>query len=290
MDYHKEHFEDYSLMVYKNEQLIALLPANKKDSKIYSHQGLSYGGVVFIKDIKFKDSLESFKSILEFLKESGYQTLYINPIPHFYNTQISEEIFYLFSILKAKLIQRDTLSVIRYSDGISLSKSRKEGVSRAQKQGLEIKEVAGFDEFWNDLLIPNLKLKHKTKPVHSLQEITKLKSHFPDNIRQFNVYYNNEIVAGTTIFESAGVAHTQYISGNENNNKLGSLDFLHAHLISSVFNEKIFFDFGSSNMNNGLEVNYGLLFWKEGFGARTVSQDFYVIDVKKYELLNKVLQ
>ena len=190
MDYHKEHFEDYSLMVYKNEQLIALLPANKKDSKIYSHQGLSYGGVVFIKDIKFKDSLESFKSILEFLKESGYQTLYINPIPHFYNTQISEEIFYLFSILKAKLIQRDTLSVIRYSDGISLTKSRKEGVSRAQKQGLEIKEVAGFDEFWNDLLIPNLKLKHKTKPVHSLQEITKLKSHFPDNIRQFNVYYN----------------------------------------------------------------------------------------------------
>ena len=290
MDYHKEHFEDYSLMVYKNEQLIALLPANKKDSKIYSHQGLSYGGVVFIKDIKFKDSLESFKSILEFLKESGYQTLYINPIPHFYNTQISEEIFYLFSILKAKLIQRDTLSVIRYSDGISLSKSRKEGVSRAQKQGLEIKEVAGFDEFWNDLLIPNLKLKHKTKPVHSLQEITKLKSHFPDNIRQFNVYKNNKIVAGATIFESVRGAHTQYISGNEHNNILGSLDFLHAHLISSVFIEKVFFDFGNSNMNNGQEVNYGLLFWKEGFGARTVSQDFYVIDVKKYGLLNTVLQ
>jgi hypothetical protein len=32
------------------------------------------------------------------------------------------------------------------------------------------------------------------------------------------------------------------------------------------------------------------LFWKEGFGARTVSQDFYVIDVEKYELLNTILQ
>lgn len=290
MDYHKERFEDFSLMVYKNGKLIALLPANKKDNIIYSHQGLSYGGVVFVKDIKFKDSLESFKSILEFLQELGYKTLYINPIPHFYNSQVSEEIFYFFSILKAKLIRRDTLSVIRNSDGISLSKSRKEGVSRAQKQGLEIKEVTQFSEFWNDILIPNLKLTYKTKPVHSLQEITKLKSHFPDNIRQFNVYYNNQIVAGATIFEFDKVAHTQYISGNENNNKLGSLDFLLTHLISCVFNKKEFFDFGSSNKNNGQEVNYGLLFWKEGFGARTVSQDFYVIDVEKYELLNTVLQ
>ncbi len=290
MDYHSDRFEDYSLMVYKNEKLIALLPANKKDNIIYSHQGLSYGGVVFIKDLKFKDSLESFKSILGFLKESGHQSLYINPIPHFYNTQISEESLYFFSIIKAKLIRRDTLSVIRYSEGVSFSKSRKEGVSRAQKQGLVVKEVTQFSEFWNDILIPNLKLKHKTKPVHSLQEITKLKLYFPDNIRQFNVYYKNEIVAGTTIFESDEVAHTQYISGNENNNKLGSLDFLHAHLISSVFNEKVFFDFGSSNMNNGLEVNYGLLFWKEGFGARTVSQDFYVIDVENLDMLNTVLQ
>ena len=138
MDYHSDRFEDYSLMVYKNEKLIALLPANKKDNIIYSHQGLSYGGVVFIKDLKFKDSLESFKSILGFLKESGHQSLYINPIPHFYNTQISEESLYFFSIIKAKLIRRDTLSVIRYSEGVSFSKSRKEGVSRAQKQSLSL--------------------------------------------------------------------------------------------------------------------------------------------------------
>jgi len=290
MEYHNDRFEDFSLMVYKNGKLIALLPANKKDNIVYSHQGLSYGGVVYMKDVKFKDSLEAFESILKYLKKSGYQKLYLNQIPQFYNSKLSDEFSYFLFILKAKLRRRDTLSVIRYSDGHSLSKSRKEGVSRAQKQGLEIKEVAGFDEFWNDILIPNLKLKHKTKPVHSLQEITKLKSHFPDNIRQFNVYKNNKIVAGATIFESVRGAHTQYISGNEHNNILGSLDFLHAHLISSVFIEKVFFDFGNSNMNNGQEVNYGLLFWKEGFGARTVSQDFYVIDVKKYGLLNTVLQ
>lgn len=290
MDYHKDRFEDYSLMVYKNEKLIALLPANKKDNIVYSHQGLSYGGVVYMKEVKFKDSLEVFESILKFLKKSGYQQLYLNPIPQFYNTKLSEEFSYFLFILEAKLRRRDTLSVIRYSDGLSLSKSRKEGVSRAHKQGLEIKEVSEFSGFWNDILIPNLKLKHKTKPVHSLQEITKLKFHFPDNIRQFNVYKNNEIVAGTTIFDTPLGVHTQYISGNEHNNILGSLDFLHAYLINTVFNDKVFFDFGNSNMSNGQGVNYGLLFWKEGFGARTVSQDFYVIDVENYELLNTILQ
>ena len=31
MDYHQDRFEDFSLMVYKNETLYALLPANKKN-------------------------------------------------------------------------------------------------------------------------------------------------------------------------------------------------------------------------------------------------------------------
>tara|TARA_B110000037_G_scaffold69102_1_gene83620 strand:+ start:6545 stop:7462 length:918 start_codon:yes stop_codon:yes gene_type:complete len=290
MDYHKDRFEDYSLMVYKKEKLVALLPANINDNIVYSHQGLSYGGIVFMKDVKFKDSLEVFASILKYLKKAGHHKLYLNPIPQFYNSKLSEEFLYFLFILQAKLRRRDTLSVIRYSDGISLSKSRKEGVSRGQKQNLEIKEVADFEEFWNAILIPNLILKHNTKPVHSLQEITTLKSYFPENIRQFNVYKNNKIVAGSTIFETPRGAHTQYISGNANNNSLGSLDFLHAHLINTLFNDKVFFDFGNSNKNNGQEVNYGLLFWKEGFGARTVSQDFYVIDVEKYELLNTILQ
>jgi hypothetical protein len=49
MDYHRDRFEDYSLMVYKKEKLVALLPANINDNIVYSHQGPSYGGVVFTK-------------------------------------------------------------------------------------------------------------------------------------------------------------------------------------------------------------------------------------------------
>ena len=44
MDYHKDRFEDYSLMVFKDEKLVAVLPANRVEDKLFSHQGLTYGG------------------------------------------------------------------------------------------------------------------------------------------------------------------------------------------------------------------------------------------------------
>jgi hypothetical protein len=43
-------------------------------------------------------------------------------------------------------------------------------------------------------LIPNLSGRHNAEPVHSLEEIARLKELFPDNILQFNVYHNDAIV------------------------------------------------------------------------------------------------
>ena len=51
---------------------------------------------------------------------------------------------------------------------------------------------------------------------------------------QFNVYKNNEIIAGTTVFESKNVVHSQYISANETKSETGSLDFLHHYLITKA--------------------------------------------------------
>jgi len=290
MDYHIDRFEDHSLMIYKGDKLVALLPANVKDNIVYSHQGLSYGGVVLVSEIKMKDSLEIFKVLLLYLHDQNFKQLYIKPIPSFYTTQLSEETTYFMFLLKAQLIRRDTLSVIDYKSRFTISKNRKEGVKRSNRLDLEIKEVSDFKDFWNSILIPNLNSKHGVNPVHSLEEITQLKASFPSNIRQFNVYKDKKIVAGATVFETKQVAHTQYISGNAENNLLGSLDFLHFHLIKDIFSKKAYFDFGNSNLNNGLKINEGLLYWKEGFGARTITQDFYVIDTNKFTELNNVFQ
>ena len=67
MDYHKERFEDYSLLCFKKGKLIAVLPANYKNSKLYSHQGLTYGGLIISSKIKFEDYLRVFEKVLKYL-------------------------------------------------------------------------------------------------------------------------------------------------------------------------------------------------------------------------------
>ncbi len=290
IEYHKDRFADFSLMISLKGKLIALLPANLVDNQVYSHQGLSYGGFIFPKSIKFEKVLEIYKSVLIYLKENDIDQLYIKQIPNIYNTLPAEELNYLLHLTKAEIYRIDTLSVIKIKNNPGISSNRMEGVKRAKKLNLSIKEDQDLEPFWNQILIKNLQKNHNAKPVHSLEEITRLKTFFPENIRQFNVYKNETIVAGTTIFESKNVAHSQYISGNELNNQLGSLDFLHVHLIKNVFRHKEYFDFGTSNENEGLNINKGLQFWKEGFGARTVTQNFYKVETQYSNLLDQIYQ
>jgi hypothetical protein len=192
-------------------------------------------------------------------------------------------------LTEATLTRRDALSVLPLKHRPKISRDRIEGHKRGIKNGLTVKEVEDFEAFWTEILEANLQDKHQAKPVHSLKEITILKQKFPKHIRQFNVYENDKIVAGTTIFETENVAHSQYISGNSDKNTLGSLDFLHVHLIDTIFKDKAYFDFGISNENNGKQVNEGLQYWKEGFGARTMTQDFYSVKTKNYKLLETVM-
>ena len=46
--------------------------------------------------------------------------------------------------------------------------------------------------------------------------------------------------------------------------------------------------FGTSNENQGKHINEGLNFWKEGFGARTITQDFHEIDLGNINKLDTI--
>ncbi len=290
MEYHQDRFEDYSLLIFdEKNHLKAILPANKVENTLYSHQGLTYGGLVLNQKTRIQEVIEIVHSVLKFLNENGVSSLQMKQLPTIYHESPSDEMEYLSFILNAKLIRRDSLSVINLETDFEFSNSRAEGIKRGTDFGLEFREEQDFTSFWNQILIPNLAQKHQAKPVHSLEEIMLLKSKFPNNIRQFNVYKEGKIIAGTTVFESDFVAHSQYISADESKNTTGSLDFLHNRLITYTFRNKKYFDFGISNENQGQNINKGLLFWKEGFGARTIVQNFYEIETKNYPLLENVL-
>lgn len=288
MDYHSHRFEDYSLVVYNNAKIVAVLPANLKDGVLYSHQGLSYGGLVIGKKATLQEVLEIFQSLLHFLDTEGIAILNLKLLPKIYNLLPSDEMDYLLFLIKANLTRRDLSSCIFNENPLKIESSiRLKGIIRGEKKGLQVREEQNLDSFWNDILEPNLQQVYDQKPVHSLEEITSLKSFFPKNIRQFSVFKSNEIVGGATLFETTQVVHVQYISANAVGRKDGGLDFLFSHLFQH-FAHKKFFDFGVSNVAQGMKVNQGLLFWKESFGGRAIVHDFYEVKTDSHHLLNDI--
>ncbi len=289
MDYHAEKFEDYSLLIFYNSDLIALFPCNIRDGEVYSHEGLSYGGVIVKSDLKFLKYLELFTYLLKYFNEKSIKKLYIKQIPSIYNSNFNGELDYLSFVTGAKIYRRDIISVIDMQNENKISKDRLQGYKRGKKNKLEIKETDDLDEFWNSILIPTLLNRHHVNPVHSLHDIKKLKRVFNKNIKQFNVYHEDQIVAGTTVFLTKNVAHVQYIGSNSEKNSLGSLDFLFYNLITEHLSNYKYFDFGNSHEEVGMKINKGLNYWKEGYGARSLTHDFYEINISNFHKLNNLM-
>ncbi|GGE05070.1 GNAT family N-acetyltransferase [Psychroflexus salis] len=290
MDYHADRFTDYSLMVYDDKnKLVACLPANITDENIvYSHQGLTYGGICYKKDLKLPVQLEIIKAIVQYLNQQGVEKLIYKAFPRFYNELQTDEVEYAMFLINAKLYRRDTALAIDYSNRFKYSPNYRREAKQAAKAGTKVIESEDFESFWRDVLEPNLYSRFKVKPVHNIEEILLLKSRFPNNIKLYIAQNDNTTIAGTVFFETKTVAHAQYISATDEARKNGALNQLYIHLIDEVFNNKKYFDFGIANENNGKALNQGLLAWKERMGGRAYSHDFYEIKTKNYNLLDQI--
>lgn len=287
MDYHANRFKEASLMVYEKNKLIALLPANREGTQVFSHQGLTYGDLLLSKKIKFYKVLEAFKAVLQHLEKEGVTSLRLKRIPSIYHQYPSEELEYLFFLLQAKNVRTDLSATILQTERMRIQANRIEGVKKAHKKGLTIQKTSDFEQFWNQILLPNLAKQYGASPVHSLTEIQLLAKRFPKNIHQYVVFQDDRIVGGCTVFETKQVAHIQYISADDQRQQLGTLDFLFQYLIEEEFAHKAYFDFGTSNENMGRNLNEGLLYWKECFGARSMAYKTYQIQVEQvYKLEN----
>lgn len=278
MEYHSDRFCDHSLLFYHKNLLIAVLPANIDGVTIYSHQGLTYGGLILSTYTKTSHVLEILGKLKIYLKNLGISKLIYKAIPHIYHKQVSEEDLYALYRNDAKLIGRSVSSAIEFNHKIEYSKLRSRGVKKAQSKNLVIKESGNFNSFWS-ILERNLKQKYASQPTHCLSEIEYLYSKFPDNIKLYEIWDEKDILAGCTIFVTDTTYHLQYISASEKGKDINALDLLLNELILSCQNRYKYFDFGISTENNGAYLNEGLINQKEGFGARAVVYDIYQLDI-----------
>lgn len=275
MDYHADRFDDNSFMFYHKGKLKAVLPANVAGDTLYSHQGLTYGGLLLDKKATVEDVLECFDSLNSWLRENGISKVVYKALPWIYQQYPSQEDLYALTWkCKAQLISRDIASTIVVDNKLKFAESRKSGIRKALSLNIEVGESNDVDGFWH-VLEDNLGNRYNAKPVHTASEMKLLMSRFPNSIKLYVAKMNGEIVGGTLIYVTPQVVHTQYISASVEGKKHGALDLLFDYIINKVYANCRYFDFGKSTEQGGAYLNEPLIFQKEGFGGRGVCYDWY---------------
>lgn len=274
MDYHADRFVDHSYIVYRKKKPVAVIPANIKNNTLYSHGGLTYGGVISTSKVGIFETQLIFEKLVDLQRNFGVKKMVYKPVPLIYHKIPAQEDVYCLYKFGAKKIGCNLSSTIYQDEKIKFTESRKSGIRKAKKKYVEIFESEDFCSFW-EILNNNLINQYGLKPVHSIDEINYLKASCPNNIRLFIAKINNEIVAGTVLYLTDKVIHTQYISANEKGKEIGALDLLFDRIINDYFVEYPIFDFGQSTEDFGKILNNSLIFQKEGFGGRGITYDIY---------------
>ena len=294
MDYHADRFFDCSVLVYDGDQrdelptgmehLVAVFPANwsEHNRTVYSHQGLTYGGLVVGIETTQMEVLEAMQTLMQYYRDMlGAKTLIYKPLPYIYSPYPTGEDLYAMFRAGARLVSRSVSSVIALQHQLRMRTLRQRQAKKAVDNDLYIDRVMegdrkGIHEYWQ-LLTDVLMKHHGVKPVHSEEEIVLLMSRFPKEIRLFTVKHNERITAGVVVFLTRQVAHIQYIAAGEEGRTYGALDLLFRHLINDRYKQMEYLDFGISTENGGQLLNQGLIFQKEGFGGRAVCYDCYEV-------------
>lgn len=277
MEYHSDRFTDHSIMFFDNNRLIAIMAANVKDNVLYSHGGLTFGGIISDNKMKTPLMLKIFEALKKYTKTQGIIKTIYKAIPHIYHNVPAEEDLYALFRLNAKLVRRDVSSTIFMRQRQAYSKRRKRSIKKSKTSGLEVKKSYDFKTFM-DIEEDNLRRKYGVKPTHTTEEIQLLAGRFPEDIKLFAAQRGDTIVAGVIIYESENVAHAQYITATDEGKKLLATDYLFDFLINEYYQEKKYFDFGISTEQEGRFLNEGLITFKEEFGARAVVYDTYELE------------
>ena len=273
--YHGERFVDFSAIAYLDGKPAALLPAtiDKSEGHAQSHPGLTFGGVALRRDLRSDAAIALVNMCLDLLKAWGATTLTIRMVPPFLWSYPAAELDYALWLRGFASVRRDLSSVLPLAGHLAFNASKKQGIAKAMKSGLIIGE-GSLREF-HALLSATLRERHGVAPVHSLKELMLLNSLFPKKIFLRSAAHGGVMLAGVLIYRYPTAWHTQYMAASKRGRELGALD----GVIASAIDEATvaganFFSFGVSTELNGRNINKGLLWQKESFGARSVVHDF----------------
>ncbi|MEM6297188.1 MAG: hypothetical protein AAF740_00700 [Bacteroidota bacterium] len=282
MEYHKDRFVDASQMVFDTKgKLTALLVANQKEEVLYAHQGLTFGGVLWQSSLKLKAFFEMMDALIVHLCELGFRK-WIYRVPPRYQQSVScDELQTALFYLGATRIKTELCSVIDLTN-FKWSRSKQYAIRKAQKESIRIRKLPDWTLF-EPMLRTRLQSRYGISPVHTKEEMLYLMTQFPENISVYGAFYEDELLAGVTLFDNhfSGCVHAQYITSKSHPLQTKALDLLFSErILAAKTEEKRYFSLGISSEDQGNRINAGLTHWKERWGAAPFLHETYQIDLK----------
>ena len=272
VDYHSDRFKDHSLLFYRGNKLLAILPASEHGGELRSHGGLTYGGFICGESMRQSWIMECFRLLRRYLSNHEFSHMMYKCIPYIYHRIPAEEDRYALFRSSAQIVKIEPATVVALKNEVKMPKGRKAQISRARREGVVCRKSEDFDRFF-ELENEVLETRHRVRAVHTAAEMRLLHSRFPQNIELHFAMWNDELLAGVLLFITEKTVHAQYLASGEQGRKIGALDFLISTLIEHFQEGKDYFDFGISSESGGQILNEGLIFQKEGFGGRTVAYE-----------------
>lgn len=277
MDYHSDRFDDYSLMAMDGNHVVALLPANRVDDKVFSHQGLTYGGWLVTNRCDAVIMMQVIDTMMHTLRNDGVETLVYKPVPHIYHRYPAEEDQYALWRAGAVHSECNISTTIDLDEPLRLDRGNRSAANRARRAGVVVNESKDLDGYWR-VLEGVLESRYDIRPVHTVDEMKLLQSRFPANIRLYTATLDGEVVAGVVMYYASPVAHSQYIAASPTGRNVGALTLLFNTLIELASQQGYrYFDFGISCENHGQYLNEGLAQQKARLGGRGIAYNIFTL-------------
>ena len=171
----------------------------------------------------------------------------------------------------------------KYDEDIlsNFNQAKRRNINNCIKENLKCKKIYSDNEIiiMHTIIKDNLK-KYSVKPVHTAEELIKLKNiYIPNNIDFFVSHIEDNFNAAIVVFyfPKTKTIHTQYLCSKEEFAKLSPMSFMYYSMIleAKKMNYKKV-SWGVSTENFGHVLNQGLLKNKESYGSTySVNKTFY---------------
>lgn len=267
--------QHHHFIVKEDNEIIGFMPGmriNEDGIQIFkSPFGSSYGGLIHKKNLYY-DDLDKLIFMIQESLENDFDKAFVIPPASIYcspNTECANYQYFLWMKYGFRIHTADILlcSETRNENDLqnSLHAKTRTELRQALKNNLRTEISDQITEADYNMLAESQN-RLGAQPTHTFNELCRITSLFPDRIKIFRTFADQELISGIiTFIVSKNVINTFYIYDNVAFRQLKPNHFGYYNVLTYAYqNDYKYVDFGPTS--KGFEDNKPLIFFKEKFG------------------------